>query len=211
MTNLQASRLNRLLAQNRQHLIAGGLKGIEKESLRISKDGFISQKPHPRSLGSALTHPQITTDYSESLIELITPPYSRIQDTLHQLDELHRYVYRHLDNEILLCASMPCGIDGDEYSNRLLRHIEYRKNETRLPSWFVASLRSHHAGDCRHSFQLFGTRSLVAGASRGRTIDGGLARIYCRGLFRFNPQFSTHRLADPLPVRRFLGDLQTLF
>jgi glutamate--cysteine ligase len=114
MTNPQASRLNRLLAENRQYLIAGGLKGIEKESLRISKDGFISQKPHPAKLGSALTHPQITTDYSEALIELITPPYPDIQDTLRHLDEVHRYVYQHLDNEILLCTSMPCGIDGDE-------------------------------------------------------------------------------------------------
>lgn len=113
MTNPHISRLERLIANDRQFLICGGLKGVEKESLRISKDGHISQKPHPAALGSALTHPQITTDYSEALIELITPPFADIADTLDHLNKIHQFVYRHLEDEILLCASMPCGIDGD--------------------------------------------------------------------------------------------------
>ncbi|MGJ0484102.1 MAG: glutamate--cysteine ligase [Methylomicrobium sp.] len=107
-------RLERLLNHGRQHLISGGLKGIEKESLRIGRDGIISQKPHPKSLGSALTHPYITTDYSEALIELITPPLAEIEDTIDYLTDLHQFVYDHLDDEMLLGASMPCGIDGDE-------------------------------------------------------------------------------------------------
>lgn len=51
----------------------GFLKGVEKEGLRVDRNGFIAQTPHPEALGSALTHPRITTDYSEALLELITP------------------------------------------------------------------------------------------------------------------------------------------
>jgi len=117
MTNLNnalSTRLDRLTASGHHQLLCGGLKGIEKESLRISKDGFIAQTPHPKALGSALTHPYITTDYSESLIELITPPFADVKDSLDYLHNIHQFVYEHLDNEILLGASMPCGIDGDE-------------------------------------------------------------------------------------------------
>jgi len=117
MTNLNnalSTRLDRLTANGHHQLLCGGLKGIEKESLRISKDGFIAQTPHPKALGSALTHPYITTDYSEALIELITPPFADVKDSLNYLHNIHQFVYEHLDNEILLGASMPCGIDGDE-------------------------------------------------------------------------------------------------
>lgn len=96
------------------HLVCGGFKGIEKESLRINAQGLISQANHPYALGSTLTHPQITTDYSEALIELITPPFSDIRDTLKMLQNIHQFVYENLEDEQLLCASMPCGIDGDE-------------------------------------------------------------------------------------------------
>jgi glutamate--cysteine ligase len=112
--NALLTRLDQLNANGHQQLLCGGLKGIEKESLRISKDGFIAQTPHPKALGAALTHPYITTDYSEALIELITPPFADVKDTLDYLQGIHQFVYQNLDNEILLGASMPCGIDGDE-------------------------------------------------------------------------------------------------
>lgn len=114
MNNTHSARLEQLIANNQQNLICGGLKGIEKESLRITKDGLISKARHPNALGSALTHPYITTDYSEALIELITPPFADITETLGYLRNIHQFVYQHLDNEMLLCTSMPCGINGDE-------------------------------------------------------------------------------------------------
>jgi glutamate--cysteine ligase len=95
-------------------LLAAGLKGLEKESLRLSAAGRIARTPHPAALGSALTHPHITTDYSEALPELITPPYPDPEQTLRFLEELHGFVYRHLADELLLASSMPCGIDGDD-------------------------------------------------------------------------------------------------
>ena len=112
--NTVFTRLRQLQDSGQQGLLCGGLKGIEKESLRIGPNGFIAQTPHPRALGSALTHPSITTDYSEALIELITPPFANVLDTLKSLQDIHQFVYDHLDNEILLGTSMPCGIDGDE-------------------------------------------------------------------------------------------------
>jgi glutamate--cysteine ligase len=111
--NKPSSRLERLLNNGQQHLLCGGQKGIEKESLRISDNGKIAQTSHPYPLGSALTHPYITTDYSEALIELITPPFSDIKQTLSYLRDTHQFVYDHLQDEMLLVTSMPCGIDGD--------------------------------------------------------------------------------------------------
>ncbi len=108
------NRLQLLLQHNQQSLIKKGLKGIEKESLRLSSSGFIAQTAHPQQLGSALTHPQITTDYSEALLEFITPPFADINDTLDSMQAIHQFVYDKLDNEYLLATSMPCGINGDE-------------------------------------------------------------------------------------------------
>ncbi len=87
--------------------------GLEKESLRVAKEGGITQTRHPIRLGSALTHPHITTDYSEALLELVTPPFDRFAKTLEFLDDTHRYVYSQLDDEILWATSMPCVVDGD--------------------------------------------------------------------------------------------------
>jgi len=117
-------RLAYLIKHQQQHLLSGGLKGIEKESLRISKQGEISQLDHPSALGSALTHPHITTDYSEALLEFITPPFAEITDTLEFMHTIHQYVCEHLGDEMLLATSMPCGINGDES----VRIAEYGKS-----------------------------------------------------------------------------------
>ncbi len=117
MTNSKthiSPRLRYLIENNKQHLLCNGLKGIEKESLRISKQGMIAATPHPHALGSALTHPSITTDYSEALLEFITEPFSDIKQTLASMRQIHQFVYQNLDNEMLLAASMPCGINGDD-------------------------------------------------------------------------------------------------
>jgi glutamate--cysteine ligase len=95
------------------HALHGGLKGVEKESLRVGPDGQISQRPHPRSLGSALTNESITTDYSEALIELVTPPFHHTWELVQYLCDLHQFVYRQIGEELLWATSMPCAIKGD--------------------------------------------------------------------------------------------------
>ena len=89
-------------------------RGIEKESLRITSDGKLAQTSHPFGLGSALTHPSITTDYSEALMEFITPVETSIDKSLQTLENVHSFVYQHLDEEILWSASMPCIMTGDD-------------------------------------------------------------------------------------------------
>jgi glutamate--cysteine ligase len=108
------TRLDQLVQAGQQHLLRTGLKGLEKESLRMGPDGTLAQTPHPAALGSALTHPWITTDYSEALIELITPPFAEAAETLRFLEDIHAFAYRHLGEEFLLATSMPCGLFGDE-------------------------------------------------------------------------------------------------
>jgi glutamate--cysteine ligase len=90
-------------------------RGIEKESLRVSADGRLSQRPHPVELGSALTHPQITTDFSEAQLELITGVHNDTESALDELENVHRYVYQNLKDELLWTSSMPCmmGADSD--------------------------------------------------------------------------------------------------
>ena len=89
-------------------------RGIEKESLRITPDGKLAQTPHPAGLGSALTHSSITTDYSEALLEFITPVSTSIDDSLETLKNIHSFTYRQLEGDLLWAASMPCIMTGDE-------------------------------------------------------------------------------------------------
>jgi glutamate--cysteine ligase len=93
-------------------------RGIEKESLRSRPDGRLAGTPHPQALGSALTHPRITTDFSESQLELITGVHETVDACLEELTQIHQVVYRALseneDGEILWCASMPCNLPADD-------------------------------------------------------------------------------------------------
>ena len=95
-------------------VLRAGLVGVEKESLRASSAGEISATPHPRALGSALTHPWLTTDYSEALLEFVTPPFRDRAEVARNLRDSHRFVVRNIGDELLWAASMPCEIDGDE-------------------------------------------------------------------------------------------------
>ena len=90
-------------------------RGIERECLRISNTGNLAQTDHPYHLGSALSHPKITTDYSESLLEFITPVHQSVSGVLQSLNEVHRFTYQTLaeQDELIWSASMPNQL-GDE-------------------------------------------------------------------------------------------------
>lgn len=107
-------RLKALQEINSETLLRERKIGIEKECLRVNKEGKISGTPHPSSLGSALTNPYITTDYSEALLELITPPFTSIPQALEFLRDTQKFVYTQLEDEILWCTSMPCVLAGEE-------------------------------------------------------------------------------------------------
>lgn len=113
MYNIAEQRLARLTAEGADKLLAGSQIGVEKESLRVSPDGKLSQSPHPTQLGSPLTHPYITTDYSEALTEFITPPCGSIPEALAFLRDTQRFASENLGNELLWASSMPCVVAGE--------------------------------------------------------------------------------------------------
>ncbi len=96
--------------------LKGMLRGIEKESLRTRADAKLAATPHPAALGSALTHPHITTDFSESQLELITGARTSVDAMLEELTHIHQVVYRALaaSGEVLWCGSMPCELPPDD-------------------------------------------------------------------------------------------------
>ena len=112
MSNLLTRRLA-LLADRQHHALLGGLRGIERETLRVDPQAHLAATAHPVALGSALTHPQITTDYAEALLEFITPAEADIATTIDKLDGIHRYAYSKLGDELLWSQSMPCLLPGE--------------------------------------------------------------------------------------------------
>ena len=113
--------LDLLVGNGQAKLLTQLNHGIEKEGLRVDARGQPAQTDHPRALGSALTHPQITTDYSEALLEFITPVCDSPAQALQQLADLHRYAFDNLGDEELWAASMPCDI----VSEAQIRIAEY--------------------------------------------------------------------------------------
>ena len=114
-------------------------RGIEKESLRINQQGFISEKSHPKSLGSSFTNPSITTDFAEALVEIVTPVFNDIESLYDYLLKLHIFISNNLDDEEMLWPySMPPRIEDESKINIAtysdsnmgkLKHI-YRKGLT---------------------------------------------------------------------------------
>jgi glutamate--cysteine ligase len=108
------SRLQDALSHLAPERLRGIRRGIEKESLRATPGGALALTPHPAALGSALTHPHITTDYSESQLELITGVHATPESCLEELLRIHQYTVRALGDEVLWVSSMPCNLPADE-------------------------------------------------------------------------------------------------
>lgn len=96
-------------------VLRGITRGYERECLRVDASGKLAQTPHPPALGSKLTHPWITTDYSEALLEFITPPSQDPEFPLRFLHDIHRFSAQQLQGEYMWAGSMPCvlGVDRD--------------------------------------------------------------------------------------------------
>ena len=116
MTNQQELLKERVLALPATRL-KGMRCGVEKESLRSLPGGGLALTPHPAALGSALTHPSITTDFSESQLELVTGVHSSTDAALNELTQIHQFTYQTMQavgDEMLWVSSMPCGLPTDE-------------------------------------------------------------------------------------------------
>ncbi len=110
------------LSQNLQKIVSLGIdilfnqlnRGIEKESLRMQPNGKLALTPHPKALGSPLTHPQITTDYCEAQLEFVSPVFQSIENLTSFLTSVHHYTYQNIGDEKLWVNSMPCILGRDE-------------------------------------------------------------------------------------------------
>lgn len=102
-------------AQQPQPSLCEIRRGIEREVVRTTPHGALSSQDHPAALGSALTHPFITTDFAEAQIELVTPALHDRSATFSSLATLHHFVADKLPaNEFLWGASMPPALPADE-------------------------------------------------------------------------------------------------
>ncbi len=97
--------------------LRGIRRGVEKESLRSIPSDGLALTPHPAALGSPLTHPNITTDFSEAQLEFVTGVHPSAEDCVGELTRIHQFTYRVLreqGDEMLWVSSMPCGLPTDE-------------------------------------------------------------------------------------------------
>lgn len=155
--------------------------GVEKESLRVNPTGSISQTPHPGSIGASLTHPYITTDYSEALTEFITPPFHEIREVLDFLRDTQQFVYQRLDDEYLWATSMPCVVAG----------------ETSIP---IARYGSSNAGRMKHVYRV------GLGNRYGRVMQV-IAGVHFN--YSFPPEFWTvysELEGNSLPMQDFISE-----
>ena len=125
-----------------QQLLKGNC-GIEREMLRVDKNGYLSFTDHPEIFGDKVLNPYITTDFSESQVEVITPALDKIEETYSFLKALYDIVALEIGDEILWPQSMPCfipeddeipvakyseeGREAEEYRNKLLKKYGGKK------------------------------------------------------------------------------------
>lgn len=108
-----SSRLTQLEEAGLAPHLVQAQRGIEKESLRIDAAGRLAQTPHPACLGNALTHPSVTTDFSEALLEFITPVCASPEEALQYLGDLHAWTTECLGDELMWSGSMPCELPAE--------------------------------------------------------------------------------------------------
>ena len=151
MTDLLSNRLARL--HDSPDILRGSLRGIEKEGLRVDSAGRLSRRPHPVALGSALTHPSITTDYSEALLELITSPHPSVDDLIAEIGEIHRVVAASLGDELMWNHSMPATLPPEPdipiawygtSNTGMLKHVYRRGLAVRQRERAGVQLRAQH-------------------------------------------------------------------
>ena len=199
-----------LLGEEREReLLCCNLRGIEREALRVTPEGRLSTRPHPPALGAALTHPFITTDFAESLLEFITEPARQIDGRRRGLERIHRFSDCHLeDGEQLWPASMPCALGAESdiqiarYGRSNLGQMKtiYRRGLAHrygrrmqaiagvhfnfsVPDALMVRLRS--ADHCRQSLQDYRTASYMA-----------LIRNFCRRFWLLLYLMGASPLAD---------------
>ena len=183
-------------------------RGIEKESLRVTPTGALAATPHPRGLGSPLTHPHITTDFSEAQLELITGVHTSAEDVLGELADVHRFVHANIGDELLWAASMPC-ILGPEAEIPVARFGS--SNAGRSKSVYRMGLSYRYGrlmqtiSGIHYNFSV--PEALMSALARDRVSGRGFRD---REVFRPDPQLPPLLVAADLPLRGISGRVQVI-
>jgi len=194
--------------------LRGCLRGIEKEGLRVDQQGKLSRKPHPAALGSALTHPLITTDYAEALMELITATHHSVDDLLASLDQVHRIAINGLGDELLWNHSMPATLASEAdieiawygtSNTGMLKHVYRRGLAVRYGKTMQCIAGLHY----NFSFpkQLWESLDLPGADQQARQCAGYIATI--RNFVRYNWLLMYLFGASPALSTDFLRGAQT--
>lgn len=93
------------------------IRGIEKENLRVTNAGKISDGSHPKVLGHPLTHSYITTDFAESQLEIVTQPTDSIEKLYSELKSIYEFIFQNLEEETIWPNSMPPAVKVNEKIN----------------------------------------------------------------------------------------------
>lgn len=97
-----------------KHQLLDAEFGLEREGLRVTRDGVLSTKPHPSIFGDKKENPYITTDFSESQLEVITPVFSTAKEAVDFLDSLYNIAVLELGDEYIWPQSMPAITPDDK-------------------------------------------------------------------------------------------------
>ncbi|MGP8308360.1 glutamate--cysteine ligase [Vibrio sp. YIC-376] len=116
-------------------------RGVERETLRYRQDGHLATTPHPEGVGSAFTNQWITTDFSESLLEFITPVSHDIPELIAQLKDIHHFTQTKMGEEKMWPLSMPCYVDNEDD----IQLAQYgSSNSARMKTLYRAGLKRRY-------------------------------------------------------------------
>lgn len=202
--------------EGKPHILKGICRGIERETLRVNANGTMAQTSHPKSLGAALTHKFITTDFAEALLELVTPMDNDLDHMLILLRDIHRYVTRHLDSERMWPLSMPCFIDSTkpievaQYGNSNLGRMKtlYReglKNRYSALMQLIAGVHYNFSLPLSFWQSCFGITDEISGKE---VISAGYLRLI-RNYYRFGWIIPYLFGASPGICQSFITDRHT--
>jgi len=212
LTTLLAQRLERI--QHAAPILAHSLRGIEREGLRVTAQGELSAKPHPQALGSALTHPHVTTDYSEALLELITGTHKSVDSLMKEVDWVHRLVASELQDEVLWTHSMPALLPTEAQipiawygtsNTGMLKHVYRRGLAVRYgkPMQCIAGLHYNFSFDDA----LWSLLDLPGDTPKDRQSAGYIGLV--RNFVRYNWLLMYLFGASPAVSKHFVGDQAT--
>lgn len=116
------NKVSKALLKISEPIFLNCLHGLEREALRIDHRAFLALSPHPSSLAFPLTHPKISTDFSESQIEFIMPPYESLNQLCEELEKICFHVRSELNKEYLWAFSMPSLLPSNENQIPIARY-----------------------------------------------------------------------------------------